>query len=132
MTSSSTGSAFVYPSETTSRPLSSSERKRISSISAAGVLDLGARVVEQLRHVGARKLGRVDQREDPGERCSQLVGDGGGEAHPQLVEAHVVGDASGGDRDEHVVPFVTAGVVLVPRSPGHRIVTISSPIARRA
>ena len=57
----------------------------------ARVLDLGARLLEQRLHVGARQVGGVEQREDPGERRPQLVRDGGGEAGAELVEAAVVG-----------------------------------------
>ena len=42
----------------------------------AGVLDLGARLVDQRVHVGARQVGGVEQHEDPRERRAQLVRDG--------------------------------------------------------
>ena len=80
----------MCPSDTTSLPLSSSERKRTSSIRRARVLDLGLRLLDQLRDVRAGQVGRVEEREDPGERCSQLVRDRGREAGAELVEAAVI------------------------------------------
>jgi two-component system alkaline phosphatase synthesis response regulator PhoP len=57
----------------------------------AGVLDLGARLVDQGVDVGAREVGGVEEDENPGERCAQLVRDGRREACAQLVEAAVIG-----------------------------------------
>ena len=51
-----------------------------------GVLDLGPGLVDQRVHVGAREGRRVEQRQDPREWRSQLVGDRGCEAGAQLVE----------------------------------------------
>ncbi len=56
----------------------------------ARVLDLGARLVDQLAHVGTGQVGRVEQGEDPSKRRPQLVRDGGGEARSKLIEAAVV------------------------------------------
>ena len=67
----------------------------------AGVLHLGARLVEERLDVGVREIGGVEQDEDPGERRAQLVRDRGGEAGAQLVERHVLDDGLGrrsGDR----------------------------------
>ena len=61
----------------------------------AGVLDLGARLVDQRLDVGARQVGRVEQREDPRERRPQLVRDGGGEARAELVERRLVAAGCG-------------------------------------
>jgi DNA-binding response OmpR family regulator len=56
----------------------------------SGVLDLGAGVVDERVHVGARQCDRVEEREDPRERRSQLVRHRGREAGAELVEAAVV------------------------------------------
>ena len=122
ITSCSTGSAAVCPSETTSLPLSSSERKRISSISApASSTSTRAWSISAV-DVGAGQVGRVEQREDPRERRPQLVRDGGGEAGAKLVEAAVCG--------VHVRDILAARrVVLVTI---HQIVTIPTPGTYRA
>jgi DNA-binding response OmpR family regulator len=56
----------------------------------SGVLDLGAGVVDERVHVGARQCDRVEEREDPRERRSQLMRHRGCEAGAELVEAAVV------------------------------------------
>jgi DNA-binding response OmpR family regulator len=56
----------------------------------SGVLDLGAGVVDERVHIGARKCDRVEEREDPRERRSQLMRHRGCEAGAELVEAAVV------------------------------------------
>ena len=61
----------------------------------AGVVDLGARLLEQRVDVGAGQVGRVEQHEDPGERRAQLVRDRCREAGPQLVERDVLDDRLG-------------------------------------
>ena len=53
MTTSSTGSARIEPSDTTARPVSSSLRKSTSSISSRDLVDLQARLVDELERVGA-------------------------------------------------------------------------------
>ena len=82
------GSAFVWPSATISLPLSSSERNRISSISAPASRPRPG-PARSARHVGAWEFGRVEQREDARERRAQLVRDRRGEAGAELVEAAV-------------------------------------------
>ena len=89
-TFSSTGSAFVRPSATTSLPLSSSERNRISSISAPACSTSARACSSSVVDVGAGQVGRVEQREDPGQRRAQLVRDGRREPGAKLVEAGVV------------------------------------------
>jgi len=56
----------------------------------AGVLDLGLRLVDQRLHVGAGQVGRVEEREDAGERGAQLVRNRSCEAGAELVEAAVI------------------------------------------
>ena len=55
----------------------------------ARVLDLDARLRDQRLDVGAREIGGIEQREDPGQRRPQLVRDRSGEAGAELVEASV-------------------------------------------
>ena len=80
----------MRPSETTSLPLSSSERKRISSISTPAFSTSAFACSISVADVGAGQVGRVEQREDPGERRPQLVRDRGREAGAELVEAAVI------------------------------------------
>jgi DNA-binding response OmpR family regulator len=56
----------------------------------AGALDLGACLVDKGMHVGTGQRDRVEEREDPRERRSQLVRHRGREAGAELVEAAVV------------------------------------------
>ena len=84
------------------------------------MLDLGAGVVEQRRHVGAGQVGRVEQGEDPSERGSQLVRDGGREAHPELVERRLV--AAPGRS-----PRLRFGLAVVSSPDRHHSDTCSEP-----
>ncbi len=73
----------------------------------AGVLDLGARLLEKRRDVGVGQVGGVEQDEDARERRSELVGDRGREPGAQLVERHVLDDSlvlRVGDRQLFAVP----------------------------
>ena len=74
----------------------------------AGVLDLGPRLVDQRVHVGARKRGRIEQREDPGERRPQLVRDRGGEARAELVEMSIVVKKKK-KKNHHIVTILKPG-----------------------
>jgi DNA-binding response OmpR family regulator len=90
----------------------------------AGVLDLRPCLVEQSAHIRARQVGRVEEREDPGERRPQLVRDGGGKAGAELVERHRRLRTRGPDgaRVFAVVPVLSFV---------HQVVTISTRGAAR-
>ncbi len=83
----------------------------------AGVLDLDARLRDQPVDVRSRQVRRIEQREDPRERRSQLVGDGGGEAGAKLVEATV--------RGVHVRNILAPRYVILMTI--HQSVTIPTP-----
>ena len=62
------------------------------------LVDLAPCLLDELGHVLARQAGELEQREQPCERRSQLVRDGGGEARAQLL---VRGEVAGlGEVDE--------------------------------
>ena len=64
----------------------------------ADLVDLAARLLDELRHVLARQRRELEQREQPRERRPQLVRDGGREARAQLL---VGGEVAGlGEVDE--------------------------------
>jgi two-component system alkaline phosphatase synthesis response regulator PhoP len=56
----------------------------------ARVLDFGLRLVDERVYVGAGKIRRIEQSEDPCKRCPQLVRNRGREARAELIEAAVV------------------------------------------
>ena len=74
------------PSPTTARPVSSSLRKSTSSTSSAIASTSCRACSSSASRVGARQRGAVEQREQPGERRSQLVGHRCGEADSKLLE----------------------------------------------
>ncbi len=80
----------MCPSETTSFPLSSSERNRISSIRTPAFSTSALACSISWPDVGAGQVGGIEEREDPCERRPQLVGDRSREAGAKLVEAAVV------------------------------------------
>ena len=120
--SSSTGSAFVRPRATTSFR-SRARRGTGSRRSARRRARPRPAPARSARDVGARQVGRVEQREDPGERRPQLVRDGCREPGAELVERHVV--AARALRLGHR-SFDSARRALARRSV-HQIVTIRHP-----
>ena len=75
----------MRPSETTSRPVSSSPRNSTSSIRSRVCVDLLSGLLDELVDVGARQRGGLEQHEQARERRPQLVRDGGGEAGAELL-----------------------------------------------
>ena len=98
----------MRPSETTSRPVSSSPRNRTSSIRSRVCLDLLPRLLDELVDVCARQSRCLEQHEQPSERRAQLVRDRGGEAGPQLL---VGGELRQVADEEHERP---AGILADP------------------
>ena len=79
-TASSSGRTATAPSETTRAPDSSSREEQHLVDQLADLLDLAARLVDELVHVLAGQRRHLEQRQQPRERRPQLVRDGGREA----------------------------------------------------
>ena len=130
-----TGSARVRPSETTSRPVSSSPRKSTSSISSRVCCDLLPRLLHKRVDVGAGKRRALEQDEQPRERRPQLVRDRRREALPELLVGRELGQRSrkrtrgrgcGGERSS---PTRRPGVASAERGRGRRARGHEPPLA---
>ena len=131
-TSSRIGRAAVEPSATSSRPVSSSLRKRTSSISSPIWLDLGPRLLDQLVAVRAGQRRGLEQGEQPRERRAQLVRDRRREAGAELlVGGEVAGVAEVEERLVSGRDLVGDGQG-VPQNRFRRRAPSSSPSSARA
>ena len=94
-----TGSALIEPSATTAATaLELAEEQHVVD-QLADSLDLAFRPPDQVVLVGARQQRALEQRHQPRQRRPQLVGDGGGEAGPELlVGGEVAGRAQVDER----------------------------------
>ena len=125
----------MRPSETTSRPVSSSPRKRTSSIRSRVCWISCARLLDELVDVGTGKRRALEQDEHPRERRPQLVRDRRREAGAELLVGRQLGER-GEEEDERprldverLLADAPAGCRVPERGRGGRARSDEPPLA---